>query len=353
MMVAIAIMIGSFRETVDYWISQTLQADLFVSPGVRPRPGVEHTLSPTVVEHVRRHPSVQAADAFRNMDLDYDGDLVVLGSGDFETVLRYGSLMFKDPADGRAALRGAIGRDALVVSESLANRRGLRRGGMVTLRTPLGPRDFEIAAIYYDYTSDRGVMVMDDGTFRRSFGALPPTGMTVYLDPAADPEAVRQDVLDGLGEGHRVFIYTNRSLRAEVLRIFDSTFAITYALEVIAIFVAMLGVAGTLATLVLERRKELAMVRLVGASRGQVKRLVVLEAVLLGSASQAIGTGVGFGLALVLIYVINVQSFGWTIQFHAPWAFLAQSTVAVIAATAAAGFFPARRAARLVVEREE
>jgi putative ABC transport system permease protein len=80
---------------------------------------------------------------------------------------------------------------------------------------------------------------------------------------------------------------------------------------------------------------------------------VVLEAVLIGAASQAVGLAVGFALSLVLIYVINVQSFGWTIQFHVPWLFLAQSSVAVIVATALAGFFPARAAARLVMEREE
>jgi putative ABC transport system permease protein len=353
MMVAIAVMIGSFRETVSYWVGQTLQADLFVSPGVRPRPGVEHTLSPDVVEAVRSHPAMAAVDAFRNMDLAYEGNLIVLGSGNFDIVLRYASLLFKDPSDGRAALRLAIGRDALVVSETFANRYGVRRGESLSLPTPAGPRSFDVAAIYYDYTSDRGVIVMDHSTFRRHFGVLPPTGMTAYLREGADPERVRTEVFARIGEGHRAFIYTNRSLRAEVLRIFDSTFAITYALEIIAIFVAMLGVAGTLLTLVLERRRELALLRLVGASQRQVQRMVVFEAVLLGAASQALGLAVGFALSLVLIYVINVQSFGWTIQFHLPVAFLAQATVAVLVATALAGFFPARQAARLVMEREE
>lgn len=353
MMVAIAVMIGSFRDTVNYWVGQTLQADLFVSPGVRPRPGAEHTLSPAVVEAVRRHPAVAAADAFRNMDLAFEGNLVVVGSGDFDIVLRYGSLLFKDPADGRAALRAAIARDAVVVSETFAYRYGTRRGETVALPTPAGPRAFEVAAVYYDYTSDRGVVVMDHSTFRRHYGDLPPTGMTAYLEKQADPERVRVEMLTEIGEGHRAFIYTNRSLRAEVLRIFDSTFAITYALEVIAIFVAMLGVAGTLLTLVLERRRDLTLLRLVGATHRQVRRMVVLEAVLIGAASQAVGLGVGFALSMVLIFVINVQSFGWTIQFHVPWLFLAQATIAVIAATAVAGVVPAREAARLVMERDE
>jgi putative ABC transport system permease protein len=353
MMVAIAVMIGSFRDTVNYWVSQTLQADLFVSPGVRPRPGAEHTLSSEVVTAVKAHPAVLAADAFRNMDLTYEGNLVMVGSGDFDILLRHGSLMFKAPADGRAALRGAIGRDALVMSESFAFRYGKRQGETITLQTPSGPRTFTIAAIYYDYTSDRGVLVMDHGTFRRTFGDLPPTGMTVYLKPGSDADRVREETLAAIGDGHRAFIYTNRSLRTEVLRIFDSTFAITYALEVVAVFVAMMGVAGTLLTLVLERRRDLLMVRLIGASYRQVRRVVVLEAVLIGAASQAVGIAVGFALSFVLIYVINVQSFGWTIQFHVPWLFLVQSTIVVVVGTALAGVFPAREAARLVMEREE
>ena len=85
-----------------------------------------------------------------------------------------------------------------------------------------------------------------------------------------------------LDEGHRAFIYSNRTLRNEMLDVFDSTFAITYALELIAIAVAMLGVAGTLLTLVLERRRELSLLRLTGADRRQVRRMVIIEAALIG-----------------------------------------------------------------------
>jgi putative ABC transport system permease protein len=138
-----------------------------------------------------------------------------------------------------------------------------------------------------------------------------------------------------------------------VLRIFDSTFAITYALEIIAIAVAMLGVAATLLTLVLERRRELSMLRLIGAARRQVQRVVVIEAALIGAISQILGLVVGLALSVLLVYVINVQSFGWTIQFRVPWLFLAQVSVLVVVATAVAGLYPARQAARLVVDHDE
>ena len=121
-----------------------------------------------------------------------------------------------------------------------------------------------------------------------------------------------------IGRALSLFVQTNGSLRREILRVFDSTFAITYALEAIAVFVAILGVAATLITLILERRRELAILRLVGADRRQMRKMVVIEATLMGAASQIIGIGVGLVLSLLLIFVINVQSFGWTIQFHLP-----------------------------------
>ena len=138
-----------------------------------------------------------------------------------------------------------------------------------------------------------------------------------------------------------------------MLRIFDSTFAITYALELIAIVVAMFGVAGTLLTLVIERRRELTLLRLVGALRRQVQRAVVIEAAIIGAISMGIGLVVGLALSLLLVYVINVQSFGWTIQFSVPWLFLAQVSLAVIVATAIAGLLPARRATQVAVAHEE
>ena len=115
---------------------------------------------------------------------------------------------------------------------------------------------------------------------------------------------------------------------------------------------AILGVSGTLLTLILEREREFAILRLVGTGRRQIRRMVVGEAVLIGVVGQGIGLAVGFALSLVLIYVINVQSFGWTIQFHLPLGFLLQSSALMIVAAALAGLYPARRAIALTMERD-
>jgi len=131
------------------------------------------------------------------------------------------------------------------------------------------------------------------------------------------------------------------------MRVFDSTFTITYALEVIAIVIAASGVISTLITLIYERRREIALLALVGATRRQVRRMVVVEAVILGAVSQLVGVIIGMLLAVVLIFVVNVQSFGWTIQFHIPWLFLVHSTLAILSVTALCGLYPASRAANI------
>jgi len=304
-------------------------------------------LSAEVEEFVGGHPDVAAIDGFRSLEVPYEDRTVTVGAGDFGVVTTRGNLLFKSPIDGRASMRAAIGTDAVVVSESFAIRYHKEPGEPVTLATPRGAVPFRIVAVFYDYSSDRGMLVMDRVAFRRHYGEQRPVSLSVYLREGADPDAVRAELLAGLQDRYRLFVRTNSSLRQEVLRVFDSTFAITYALEIVAIAVAILGVIGTLLTLILERRQELTMLRLLGAARAQVRRMVMIEAAMIGGVSQAIGIAVGFALSLVLIHVINLQSFGWTILFHVPVWFLLQSSVLILVTTALAGLYPAHRAATL------
>src|SRR5206468_11561454 len=127
-------------------------------------------------------------------------------------------------------------------------RYGVRPDDRVRLPRPHGNVAFRVAAVYYDYSSDRGVVVMDRRTFARHYGEQSPTGLSVYLERGVDSQAVRERLLGAIGDKHHVAITTNSSLRQEVLRIFDSTFTITYALELIAVIVAILGVSATLMT---------------------------------------------------------------------------------------------------------
>jgi putative ABC transport system permease protein len=345
MLVALAIMIGSFRETVIYWVGQTLRADLYVSMPRRSTLGVPATFSPELEKLIAAHPAVEAVEGFRSTSFLYRGRAVMLAAGDFRAMSRRGQLLFKEPRDARSVLRPLEG-DSVLVSEPFALREGLSSGDELWLETPRGRSRFRVAAVYYDYSTDRGVILMDRPTFGRFFGDHRPTNLAVYLHAGIDASEVQPELVRQLGDRHPVFIRTNAALRQQALRIFDNTFSVTYALEAIAMLVGMLGIAGTLATLIVDRRRDLTMLSLLGAARRQIRRMVLIEAGFIGVVSQVLALGGGLSLALLLVYVINVQSFGWTIQFDVPFNFLAQSAGVLLLAALLAGLYPARVAAR-------
>src|SRR5262245_7736996 len=191
MLTAIAVMIGSFRETVIYWVEQTLRADLYLRPATRSNVSVEATVSPAVEEAVRRHPQVAGVDRFRNFTLPYEEGLVTLGAGDFDVLVEHGKLLIKEPYGQIEILREAIGRDAVVVSESFSLKHAVHSGDRVTLALPAGLTNFDVVAVYYDYSNDRGVIVMDQKTLVKHFGPMAPSSLTVYLKPDASADAVR------------------------------------------------------------------------------------------------------------------------------------------------------------------
>src|SRR4029077_9256325 len=157
---------------------------------------------------------------------------------------------------------------------------------------------------------------------------------------------VRKEIQE-VAAGHRILIFSDRDLRTEAIRIFDRTFAITYALEAVALFVAVMGIAGALFALVIDRRRELGLLRFLGASAQHIRKLILVEAGLLGLLANLVGFLLGYLLSLILVFVINKQSFGWTIRFHWPVALVFSDIALVFFATFFAGLYPARVAVRL------
>ncbi|MEQ1847750.1 MAG: FtsX-like permease family protein, partial [Nitrospira sp.] len=159
-------------------------------------------------------------------------------------------------------------------------------------------------------------------------------------------ERIIKQLSGAAGGGLPPLVISNTELRKEILDIFDRTFLLTYVLEAIAIVIAMLGIVNTLVTSVLERRREFATLRAIGGSPQQIQQLVLWEAAYLGVVGIALGLIGGGLLSLLLIKVINKQSFGWTIQMIVPVGALAQAVALAAVATLVAGYFPARWAAR-------
>ena len=345
MMVAVGIMVGSFRETVQVWLDSQLRADIYMRAQGPAAAGIFPPIAAPVAQIVEETPGVAEVDLFHAFEFRYEGTRATFGAGKIDIVRRRRSLRFLS-GNANDILASLPGRDRAIVTEPFADKHHVHVGEVLNI--PLGARNvaLTVAGIYYDYSSDRGTVLVDRSTLLKYLPAQPFTNIAVYVEPGADATKVRRDLQSRLRD-FPLMIAPNEVLRRAAVEVFDRTFAVTYALEAVAIVVAMLGAANSLLALVLDRRREIGLIRYLGAATGQVRRMILMEAGLLGLLAGSLGLGLGMALSLVLIYVVNKQSFGWTIQFHPPALLLGGALLLVWAFTVLAGVYPARFAARL------
>jgi putative ABC transport system permease protein len=346
MMTSVGIMVGSFRQTVTSWMDNQLQADLYLRPAGNAASDQHPTIPNDLADRLAQLPGVAGLDRFRAYDISYEGLPATLGAADFHAVQPFRRSAFLSGRNASSVYDDLQGKDVVVISEPFANKHHLRRGDFITL--PMGERrvQFRIVDVSYDYASEAGYVVMDRATLLRYLPDPDPSNLAIYVAAGANIETVRAAVKRTIA-GHDILIFSNRSLRTEAIRIFDRTFVITYALEAISIVVAVIGIAGALLALVMDRRREFGLLRFLGAATSQIRKLILIEAGLIGLLANLVGFVLGLALSFVLIYVINKQSFGWTIQFHWPAAVLVSSLAGVFLATILAGLYPARIAIRL------
>ena len=346
MMVSVGIMVGSFRQTVVTWMNDQLPADLYIRPAGSPAADRHPTLSPDLAERIAALPGVASIDRLRAYEITYDGMPVTLASMELTTSRSYRNSDFFSGRPAETVLAELRGSNNIIVSEPFTNKHHAKLGDTITLSLGYSRANFRITDVYPDYSAERGYILMDRETALRYLPDPIPSNLAVFLNPSANADAVRKAIQQLAADRH-ILVFSNRDLRAEAIRIFDRTFAITYALEAVAVFVAVMGIAGALLALVIDRRRELGLLRFLGASAQQIRKLILVEAGLLGLLANLVGFLLGYLLSLILVFVINKQSFGWTIRFHWPVAILSSALTLVFLATVLAGLYPARVAVRL------
>lgn len=346
MMVAVAIMVGSFRQTVVTWMNDQLPADLYLRPAGNAAADRHPTISASFVDQLQQLPGVAAVDRFRGYEISYEGTPAEFASSDLTLIPGPDTSDYLSGRSGREVFAELKGSDSAIISEPFSNKHHVQAGGFVTL--PLGGKTvrFRVVDVFYDYSSERGTILVDRNTMLKYLRDPAPSNIAIWVSPGSNVHSVRT-AIERAAAGYQIAIFSDAELRAQAITIFDRTFAITYALEAVAILVAIIGVAGALISLVIDRRRELGLLRFLGASTRQIRRMILTEAGLLGLLAILAGFVLGFFLALILIFVINKQSFGWTIQFHWPVAVLVGALTVVYIATVLAGIYPARVAMSL------
>ncbi|WP_439532780.1 FtsX-like permease family protein [Polymorphobacter sp.] len=338
LMVAMAVMVESFRGSVDEWLVQLLPADVYLHVEGAEAGGLDRV----VQARLAAIPGVESVRFVRQMPLRV--------AADRPPVVLSGQPIRADPA-GSLPL---IGRSHAVpegatpawVSEPMAWIGGLAPGD--TLELPLGGvrRPFFVAGVWRDYARQFGAVAIDSADFEALTGDTSKSEAAFMLRPgqAAAPvmAAVRAALPPAIAA--QTMLAEPRVMRAQAMAIFDRSFAVTYALEVIAILIGLIGVATAFSAQTLARVREFGMLRHIGVRRGQIIAMLASEGAALGGLGVVAGIGLGLLMAQVLIHVINPQSFHWTMDTALPWGLFAGLAAAIIVAAAGTAVLAGRRA---------
>ncbi|HVQ73982.1 MAG TPA: FtsX-like permease family protein [Candidatus Binatia bacterium] len=338
--IGVGLMIGSFRQAVVRWLEGTLRADVYISPpslvGNRP----DATLDPALVARLIDVPGVAGASTSRAVVVagaDGPVNVVALGLGPG----RRPGLRFLPGVDPERAW-AAFDAGAVLVSEPFSYRRRVDPGGIVRLRTDRGHQDFPVIGAFYDYGSSAGAVFMSRATYERHWDDRAIAGLAVDAAAGEDVDVLMARLRAAAGRaGQETVIRSNRALRDASLVIFDRTFAITSVLRLLTMAVAFIGVLSALLALQLERRREVGVLRAVGLTPGQVWGTVTAQTGLMGAIAGLLAVPVGVLLSVVLIFVVNRRSFGWTMPLDLDVAVVGQGVGLAVAAGLLAGLYPA------------
>ncbi len=360
--IGVTVMIASFRATVGTWLDATLLADIYVSP---PQSSSNRavTMDPALVQRIAHVPGIRSVETYRNVTVR-SPELGAVRLNAVTATKRRGATVYRWAIGTPNQVWDAVEQGAVVVTEPFANRHNIKiptsnfqiptsksqspnlqssifnlQLPTVQLLTDKGVRAFPIVAISYDYSSDQGALVMHLDVYRQHWHDNDISSVAAFVMPEADAKQVEDAVRAALS-GAFVRVQSNQALREVALVIFDRTFAITSALRVVAIVVAFIGILSALMALQLERTRELGTLRASGMTLPQLWRLTLLETGLMGATAGLLAMPTGLALSAVLIYVINLRSFGWTIFFSpVPEVYLQALIVSVFAALCA-GVYP-------------
>ena len=352
--IGVGIMVGSFRLTVQSWLGSWLQADVYVrsadNGGGRHRP----PLDPALVARLSRLPGAESYSLARRASIEGANGSTEIFSIEVPK-FAFLDYPFKEGSP-RSAWESFSRGESVLISEPYSYRNKLRTGDRVTLRTDRGVRTLPVSGVFYDYGSDAGIIMMSRVAYLRNFNDQSIDGISLYARQGVTPEQLAGEVRSRGGES-RIAVISNRELRRATVEVFDRTFAITGVLRILTLGVAFVGILSALMAMQVERARELAVLRAVGLTPRQVWGVICGETALIGLIAGFLSLPLGIMEALILVYVVNLRSFGWTMQLFLDPAYGVQAVVLSLAAAILAGIYPsimiARTSPALALKEEE
>ncbi|MES2562062.1 MAG: ABC transporter permease, partial [Pseudomonadota bacterium] len=338
LMVAMLIMVGSFRTSLETWLDQMLPADLYVRAG---RTGENAIFTPEQQSRIATLPGIANAVFIRSQNVFMRADRPPLSL--HARAVSRGQREPALPYIGRTLAVDANAPPPAWISEVAADLLHVKSGAVIELPLAGALYQFTVAGIWRDYARQNGAIAIDRERYIQITGDANANEAALHLASGAAVDETSAHLRSAFGDGSGVEISPTRELKAASLTIFDRTFAVTYALEVAAVLIGMFGVSASFSAQALARRRELGMLRHLGMTRRQVAAMLGWEGCIVGSLGVIAGLATGWIISLILIHVINRQSFHWSMDLTAPWIELALLAEALVAAAAATAVLSGRR----------
>lgn len=335
--VALTVMVASFRDGVARWLDAILPADLYARTAFSVSASDAVFLPPGFVAAAVRVPGVERVEPLRvqSLQLDPARPSVALIARPLAQPARVLPLLDAP----RPAAPGTVGA---FVSEALVELYGARPGTRLALP---GVGDVEVRGVWRDYARQFGAVVLDDADYRRLSGDTRVNDLALWLAPGADAAAVQAALRALAGDPGLLEFAQPAQIRATSMAIFDRSFAVTYYLQAVAIAIGLFGIAASYSAQVLARRREFGLLAHLGFTRAEVVAVVAGEGAAWTAAGALLGLALGLAVSVVLVHVVNPQSFHWTMDLLLPWGRLAALLAAVMAAGSGTAALAARRAA--------
>ena len=346
LMVAMAIMVASFRDSLDAWLDQVLPADLYLRTGIS---GDSAYFAPQDEARIAALPGVRRAEFLRIQQL-------LLEPGRPRVALLARALE-RDDAGRRLplvsdALRVHPGEPPpLWASEAMVDLYGYALGKDVEVPIAGKLQRFTVTGIWRDYARQQGSVIIERELYAALSGDRNSNDAALYLAPGASPKVIEQAIRESIPGGANIEFGEPGMIRARSLNIFDRTFAVTYALEAVAVLIGLFGLSSSFGALVLSRSREFGMLRHVGMTRRQIGAMLATEGALVSALGLALGLALGWVISLVLIHVVNRQSFHWSMELHPPWGLLALLAAALLLFATLTALASGRRALSVDVVR--
>ncbi|MFP4184041.1 MAG: FtsX-like permease family protein [Halorhodospira sp.] len=342
--IGVSVMIDSFRGSLATWLDGTLSADVYVRA-----PSQSGEVPPPLPEELAaalaKAPGVASVSTSRQLRVPSTYGEIRLRAFDHGPEGDVG-MTYKDRSEQAwAAFRAGEGA---YVTEPFAAHHEVGVGEAITLRTPSGERRLPVLAVVRDYTTSEGAVYVSRAFYKDHWGDGVINGAAVYAEPGSESKALIEALRQAAGEhAERLTFRSDAQIRQRSLEVFDRTFAVTRVLQLLAALVAAAGVFGALLALSLERSGEVAVLRALGLTPGQVWGLELSRTGLLGLMAGLLALPPGVLLAAALTDVINERAFGWSLQLALDPMILLQAVALSVASALLAGLYPAYRAARV------